>query len=424
MLPAMTYTASPPRKHGKNAFLFVLVTVAIDLLAFGLIIPVIPSLIRELAHVPSEDATLWLGALAATYACMNFLFGPLLGALSDRFGRRPVLLASVATLAVDFLIMGLSHSIWLLFVGRALSGISGATFSTANAYIADVTEPAARGRAFGMIGAAFGFGFVFGPVVGGFLGEISPRAPFFAAACLAAVNFCYGFFVLPESLAPANRRPFNFARANPLGTARHFSKVPQVGWFLVAAGIFFLAHTVFPSTWSVYGEIRYDWSPRQIGFSLGLVGVGAAVVQAGLMGVILKRLGAVRTALFGLSVNVIGLSAFAFSAQPWMAFAIIPFSSLGGVFGPAINSIMSTVTPANAQGELQGASASLNALSMIVGPLAMNGILYFFTHDQAPLHFAGAAFLLSATLTAIAFIPFLRGVQANRAALPAAAPAE
>ena len=268
--------SAPPRKHGKNAFFFVIVTVALDMLAFGLIIPVIPALIRELAHVTSEQATLWLGPLAATYAVMNFLFGPVMGALSDKFGRRPVLLASISTLALDFLIMGFAHNIWLLFLGRALSGISGATYSTANAYIADVTTSQDRGRAFGMIGAAFGFGFVFGPVIGGFLGEIDPRAPFFAGAGLALINFLYGLIVLPESLAPENRRTFDIRRANPLGAVKHFSKLPHVGWFLIAAGIFMLAHTVFPSTWNVYSEIRYDWTPKEIGFSLGLVGVGAA----------------------------------------------------------------------------------------------------------------------------------------------------
>ena len=415
-------TDSPAsRAHGKNAFFFVIVTVALDMLAFGLIIPVIPALIRELTHVSSEEATLWLGPLAATYAVMNFLFGPVMGSLSDRFGRRPVLLASVATLVIDFLIMGLAHNIWLLFVGRALSGISGATYSTANAYIADVTEPAERGRAFGMIGAAFGFGFVFGPVIGGFLGEIDPRAPFFAGAGLATLNFLYGLFVLPESHAPENRRAFDLKRANPLGTARHFAKLPKVGWFLLAMGIFMLAHTVFPSTWNVYGEIRYNWTPKEIGFSLGLVGIGAAVVQAGLMGAILKRLGTVRTALFGQTVNVLSLTAFAFAAQPWMAYVIIPLGALGGVAGPSTNSLMSSVTPANAQGELQGASSSLNAMAMIIGPLTMNAVLYNFTREGAPVHFAGAAFLLAAALTAISMIPFLRGVAVNRDAIPAPA---
>jgi DHA1 family tetracycline resistance protein-like MFS transporter len=409
----MTDTPAP-RTHGKNAFFFVIVTVAIDMLGFGLIIPVIPALIRELAHVTSEEATLWLGPLAATYAVMNFLFGPVMGALSDKFGRRPVLLASIATLAIDFLIMGFAHTIWLLFLGRALSGISGATYSTANAYIADVTTPEERGRAFGMIGAAFGFGFVFGPVIGGFLGEVDPRAPFFAGAGLAFLNFLYGMFVLPESLNPEHRRSFDIRRANPLGAAKHFSKLPHVGWFLIAAGIFMLAHTVFPSTWNVYSEIRYNWTPKEIGFSLGLVGVGAAIVQAGLMGAILNRLGTVRTALLGFGVNVIALFAYAFASHGWMVYAIIPFGALGGVASPSLNSLMSTVTPANAQGELQGASSSLNAIAMIIGPLTMNAVLYSFTREGAAVHFAGAAFMLACLLTLVSLVPFMRGVAINR----------
>ena len=416
----MTDTPTP-RRHGKNAFLFVLITVAIDMLAFGLIIPVIPSLVQEMMHVSPEDSTIWLGLLAATYALMNFLFGPTIGALSDHFGRRSVLLVSIGTLAIAFLIMGFATSIWLLFIGRALSGVSGATYSTANAYIADVTEPSERGRAFGMIGAAFGFGFVFGPVLGGFLGEINPRAPFFAAAGLAAVNFCYGLFVLPESLAKADRRSFDIGRANPFGAVKHFSRLPQVSWFLLAAGIFFLAHTVYPATWSVHGEIRYDWSPKEIGFSLGLVGVGAAIVQAGLMGVILKRFGTVRTALLGMSISALVMFAYAFAGQAWIVYAIIPIGALGGVTGPAINSLMSTLTPRNAQGELQGASASLNSLAMILGPLAMNGALFYFTRDSAPFSFGGAAFLLAGLLTMLAIVPFMRGVRENRGALPAAA---
>ena len=417
----MTDTA-PARPPGRNAFFFVLVTVFIDHLAFGLIIPVLPTLIQDLAHVPPSDATLWLGGLAATYAVMTFLFGPFSGARSDRFGRRPVLLVSMATLGLDFLIMGLAPNIWLLFLGRALAGISGATFSTANAYIADTTTPAERGRAFGFIGASFGLGVIFGPVIGGLLGELGPRVPFFAAVGLAFLNFLYGVFVLPESLPKDRRRALNFKRANPLGAARHFSKLPQVSWFLIAGGLFFLAHTVFPATWAVHGEIRYDWSPMQIGLSLGAVGVGAAVVQAGLMGLILKRLGTVRTIVLGYSVNVIAMTAFAFAANPVLVYFIIPFAALGGVTMPAANGLMSSLTPPDAQGELQGAASSLNALGMIIGPLIMSATLFSFSREGAPVHFAGAAFLLAALLTALAFLPFLRGVAANRDALPATAP--
>ena len=368
--------------------MFVIITVAIDMLAFGLIIPVVPTLVQELGNISAERATLYIGGLGTTYAFMNFLFGPMLGALSDRFGRRPVLLASIATLSIDFLIMGFANSIWLLFLGRALSGISGATYSTANAYIADVTEPENRGKAFGMVGAAFGFGFIFGPVMGGILGEFDPRAPFFAAAALALLNFCYGFFVLPESLEEEHRRPFVPSRSNPFGAVKHFSKLPHVSWFLVSAGVFFLAHTVYPS--------------------LGLVGLGAAVVQAGLIGIALKRFGAVRTALYGIIINALALFAYAFAGFGWVVFLIIPIGALGGVASPTLNSLMSTVTPKNAQGELQGASASLNSFAMIFGPMIMAGALFYFTEPGTPLHFPGAAFLLAGILTAFSIIPFLR----------------
>lgn len=398
--------------------MFVIITVAIDMLAFGLIIPVVPTMVQELSNISAERATLYIGGLGTTYAFMNFLFGPMLGALSDRFGRRPVLLASIATLSIDFLIMGFANSIWLLFLGRALSGISGATYSTANAYIADVTEPENRGKAFGMVGAAFGFGFIFGPVMGGILGEFDPRAPFFAAAALALLNFCYGFFVLPESLEEEHRRPFVPSRSNPFGAVKHFSKLPHVSWFLVSAGVFFLAHTVYPSTWPIHGEIRYDWSPKEIGLSLGLVGLGAAVVQAGLIGIALKRFGAVRTALYGIIINALALFAYAFAGLGWVVFLIIPLGALGGVASPTLNSLMSTVTPKNAQGELQGASASLNSFAMIFGPMIMAGALFYFTEPGTPLHFPGAAFLLAGILTAFSIIPFLRGVEANKEKLP------
>lgn len=401
------------RKLGPNAFFFVIVTVAIDMLAFGLIIPVIPALLNDIMGLGPAEAVAWGGVLTATYALMNFAFGPTLGALSDRFGRRPILLASLFTLTIDFIIMGLANTIWLLFLGRALSGISGATFSTANAYIADVTTPEERGRAFGMTGAAFGLGFVVGPVAGGLLGSIDPRAPFMVAAVLSACNFLYGWFVLPESLAVENRRPVDWKRANPFGAFKHFSKLPHVSWFLVAMGCFGLAHSVYPATWNFHGEIRYDWTSREIGFSLGLVGIGAAVVQAGLMGPMLKRIGAARTAMFGLAMNFAAMFCFSLAGQAWMAYPIIILSSFGGLAQPAVNSIMSTRTPSNAQGELQGASASIMALAMIISPIMMTQTLHVFSADDAPIYFPGAAFLLAAVLVALSIIPFLWGLAAK-----------
>ncbi len=413
------------KKHGKNAFLFVIITVALDMLGFGIIIPVIPSLIQELLNVQPEDSTIWIGLLSTSFAFMNFLFSPLLGAVSDKYGRRPVLLISIAMLCVNFMISALATTIWMLFIGRLLTGVSSATHSTANAYIADVTEPENRGKAFGMLGAAFGFGFVFGPVLGGFIGEIGPRAPFFAAAGLAGINFLYGYFVLPESLSSENRRPVDLRRANPLGTLKHFSKLPHVSWFLLAAGIIGLAHTVYPSTWSVHGEIRFDWSPKEIGFTLGISGVFTAIVQAVLTGYVIKRFGPVRTVLIGMSIAFCAYLAYAFVGSALMFMLIIPFASLAGVANPALTSIMSNLTPSDAQGELQGATASINAFSMMIGPLVMSGVLWYFTHDVAPFQFAGVAFFLGAILMSLALIPFLQGARINAKELaPASAPAE
>ena len=403
-----------------HAFLFVIAVVTLDMLAFGLIIPVLPSLLAELTRSSVEEAVIWAGPLTATFALLNFLAMPTIGALSDRYGRRPVLLASVATLAIDFLIMATATSLAVLFFGRALSGISAATFSTANAYIADVTRPENRAKAFGMIGAAFGIGFIIGPVLGGILGDIDTRLPFYVAAGLAGLNLLYGIFVLPESLKPENRRAFSLGRANPFGAFRHFSKLPRVSWFLVAAFIFALAHNVYPSTWNYHGAIRYDWSEAEIGWSLAAVGLGAALTQIFAIGPMVKRFGASRAALFGFFINVIALAAFAFAAAPWMAYAIIAVSALGGVASPALNSLTSNLTSASEQGELQGATASLAALAMIISPLLMTTTLHEFSKPDAAIYFPGAAFLLASALTLIAFIPLIIGIRINQAAVKAA----
>lgn len=407
----------PTRPHGKNAFFFVVVAVTLNMLAFGIVMPIMPALLAELTGLPVELAAKENGWLAMTYAIANFLAMPFLGALSDRYGRRPVLLVSIAMLGVDMVIMGLAPTVAVLFFGRALAGFFSATVSVANAYVADVTAPEDRGRAFGMLGAAFGLGFILGPVVGGLLGEIDTRLPFFAAAACAGLNFLYGLFVLPESLAPEHRRPLSLARANPFGALRHFSKLPKVYWFIITIGVFQIAHAVYPSTWNYYGASRYGWSEWQIGLSLGAVGVGSALSQAVLTGHIIKRIGAMRAAIFGISMNALAMTLFALASEPWMIFVIILISAAGGVAMPAINTITSNLTPKNAQGELQGAQSSLMAFTLIFSPVLMTQVFAQFAAPGAPVHFPGAAFLLAAIITTLSLLPFLRGVRENRTVL-------
>ncbi|MFN3214115.1 MAG: TCR/Tet family MFS transporter [Henriciella sp.] len=419
----MTDPAPSPDKPGKNAFFFVVIAVILNMISFGIIMPVMPALLEDITGLAAAQSVSYGGWLAMTFAVANFFAMPILGGLSDRYGRRPVLLASIAMLAVDLLIMGLAPTLAVLFIGRFLGGMFSATYSVANAYIADVTEPEDRGRAFGMMGAAFGIGFILGPVFGGFLGEINPRLPFFVAAGIASINFLYGFFILPESLKAEDRRDFSIARANPFGAMVHFSKVPRVAWFIVAIGLFQIAHAVYPSTWNFHGEIRYDWSEFEIGLSLAAVGIGSAVSQALLTGYLIKRFGPMRAGLFGLIANMGALFLFFLAEAPWMAYAVIFVSAIGGVAMPAINTITSTLTPRNAQGELQGAQASMMAFTLIFSPVLMTQTLqYFATLPEAhALHTGGAAFLLAAIITGLAIIPFLIGAGINRRAIAEAA---
>ncbi|MEL6858690.1 MAG: MFS transporter [Pseudomonadota bacterium] len=422
----MSDTASSPEKPGKNAFMFVVIAVILNMVSFGIIMPVMPALLEDITGLMAKDSVSIGGWLSMTFAIANFFAMPVLGGLSDRYGRRPVLLVSIGVLAVDLLIMGLAPTLAFLFFGRFLGGMFSATYSVANAYIADVTEPEDRGRAFGMMGAAFGFGFILGPVLGGLLGDINPRLPFFVASGIAGLNFLYGFFILPESLPEEDRRAFNLARANPFGTMAHFSKVPRVAWFIIAIGLFQVAHAVYPTTWNFHGEIRYDWSEFEIGLSLAAVGIGSAVSQALLTGVLIKRFGAMRAAIFGLAMNAAALMLFAFAEAPWMAYAIISVSAIGGVAMPAINTITSNLTPRNAQGELQGAQSSMMAFTLIFSPVLMAQTLQYFANlpDEDPFQTGGAAFFLAAVITALALIPFLIGVGINRRAMAEEAAAE
>lgn len=396
----------------KRSALFVFGTVSLDAMGIGIIIPVMPDLLQELSGLSVGAAAIWGGYLTFSYALMQFLFSPVLGALSDRFGRRPVLLISVATLAVDYVVMAMAPSLWLLFIGRLIAGVAGSTYSTANAYIADVTPREKRAAAFGLIGAGFGVGFVLGPVIGGIMGEFGTRAPFYAAAVLALANFAYGWFFLPESLAPENRRRFEWRRANPFGAARQIARLPMVAWFVGVIFLYALSHAVYPAVWSFYTKEAFDWSPSQIGQSLALVGVGFAVVQIVLIRYFLKWFGEVWTAYIGFFFNVVGLTTIALLTQGWMLYAIMPLIALGDIVKPALTGLMSNRVGDDAQGELQGVISSAQAMTTVISPLMMTQIFGFFTAGQGP-YFPGAPFVAASAIMVLATLLFQRGLRAQ-----------
>lgn len=401
-------------KPGRNSMLFVLMTVCIDSIGFGIILPVLPDLVREVSNTSYSGAALWGGYLSFSYAVMQFCFGPTIGNLSDRFGRRPVLLLSLAVMAIDYLIMALAPSLIVLFVGRMIAGIAAATHSTANAFVADISSKQDRAKNFGLIGAAFGMGFILGPLIGGLVGEWGTRAPFYTAAALASLNFIYGYFVLPETLAPDQRRAFEWQRANPVGGATQVSKVPMVAWFLVCFMLFEIGHFVYPAVWAYYTKEAHGWSSAEVGLSLALVGVGFVIVQGWLIGKILARLGEVRTTLAGFALSVLGLVGLAFATEGWMVYALMPVTALGAIVSPALSALMSNRTPDNAQGELQGVRTSVAGVTMIVSPVVMTQLFGYFTGDDRPIYFPGAPFLAAALLMAAAVIPLAIGLKRSR----------
>lgn len=390
------------RAPGKHAFAFIFVTVLIDMIGFGIIIPVMPQLIMSLTGQPVEAAAVLGGLLMGTFALTQFIFAPIVGGLSDRYGRRRVLLLAMLGFMIDYLIMGMAGTFAILFIGRMLSGMFGATYTTANAYIADITEAKDRAGRFGMMGAAFGLGFIVGPVIGGLLGNLDPRYPFFAAAALAGLNLVYGYFILPETLTDANRRPFNIRRANPFGSLLQMRQYPVVFAMLAAAFLFFLGHASFPALWTYFSTLRFDWTPRDIGLSLMAVGLASAIVQGGLTRIIVARVGEWRAYAIGFSIATLAYIGYGFVSAPWMFYVIMAFGAFGGISGPAMQSICSRLVPANSQGELQGAMSSLQSLSMVIGPLTLPLIFEYFTSDAAPVYLPGAAFLVAAVLTVCA----------------------
>lgn len=385
----------------KAALGFIFVTLLIDVIGFGIIIPVMPKLIQELTGGTLAQASSYGGWLLFAYAFMQFICAPIVGNLSDQFGRRPILLASLFGFGMDYLFMAFAPTLAWLFLGRTVAGIMGASFTTASAYIADVSTPEKRGQNFGIIGAAFGLGFIIGPLVGGLLGAYGTRIPFFVAAGLTLINWLYGFFILPESLSIENRRKFEWKRANPVGSLRALKRFPIIMGMVVSLVLVYISSHAVQTNWSYYTIEKFQWSERMIGISLAVVGIVFAVVQGGLIRVIIPKLGQERSVYMGLGLYAIGYFLYAFATESWMMFAItIPYC-LGGIAGPALQGIISNQVPANEQGELQGALTSLMSVTMIIGPLVMTQIFYFFTRVDAPMYLPGAPMILGGVLTVI-----------------------
>ncbi len=404
-----------PRRPGRNALFVVLITVLLDMLGIGIIVPVIPKLIETLSGEGISSASVIGGWLFMVYSAMQFLWGPVIGNLSDAYGRRPVLLLSVFGLGIDYLITAFAPTVAWLFVGRLLAGLCGASYTTASAYVADITAPEERAKAFGMIGAAFGAGFVLGPGIGGLLGQFGPKTPFFVASGFSLLNFIYAYFVLPESLPPESRRPFALLRANPLGAVLSLRRRPKLIRWAAAIFITFLAQAVYPAVWAFAAIARYGWGEASIGLSLAFYGGVSALCQSTLVAPAIRLLGERRAALVGLAVGVLAAAGYAWASQGWMVYALILFGGLQGIALPAINALMSHEVEADEQGELQGAVASLQALGSVFGPPLMTGVFAFFVSTKAPIQFPGAPFLLAATLMLVGTLLLPRHGRSTRA---------
>ncbi len=391
-------------KKKSAALSFIFITVLIDIVGIGLIIPIIPNLIVELTDVDNSEAAIIGGSLAATYAVMQFFFAPVLGGLSDKLGRRPVLLLALFGLGIDYLVIAFAPTLVWLFIARMISGICGSSVTVANAYIADISTPEDRAKNFGMIGAAFGLGFIIGPAIGGFLGEMGTKIPFFAAAGLSLLNWLYGYFIIPESLAQENRRAFEWKRANPFGTLKSIFKYKTIVGLLICLFLIYVAQNATHSNWAFYTKEKFDWSPQDIGLSLMFVGVMVAIVQGGIVGPVVKKIGEVKAVYLGLFFNIAGLFLLAWPTQSWMVYAIIVPYAFGGLAGPSVQSIMSGQIPKNAQGELQGGLASTLIVTAIIGAPLMTGIFSYYTKPENDIYFPGAPFILATLLGLISLV--------------------
>jgi DHA1 family tetracycline resistance protein-like MFS transporter len=405
----------------KAALAFIFITVLLDILAFGMIIPVLPHLIAHFLEGDVSQAALWYGTFATAFMAMQFFFSPIQGALSDHFGRRPIILMSNFGLGVDFLFMAMANTLPLLFIGRIVSGITAASFSTANAYVADVTPPEKRAAAFGKIGMAFGLGFILAPGLGGLLGELHLRLPFWIAAGLSLTNFCYGWFVLPESLPPERRARFEWKRANPLGALQMLRRYPHL---FGLAGVMFLiglAHIVYPSTFVLYADYRFGWGPQMVGITLMLVGVLSVIVQGGLIKRFIARFGERRTLMLGMAFGSLGFALYGLVPTGYWFWAVMPVAALWGIAAPAAQAMMTREVDPSEQGRLQGALTCLNSIAGLIGPTLFTRT--FATVTGAHLHtfWAGATFWLAGALIGLGALLAWRATRGIGAPAPAAA---
>ncbi|QRO01470.1 TCR/Tet family MFS transporter [Archangium violaceum] len=406
----------------RAALVFIFITILLDILAMGMIIPVLPKMVEGFLGGDTARAAEILGLFSTMWALMQFIFSPVLGAMSDRFGRRPVVLLSNFGLGFDYILMALAPSLGWLFAGRIISGITAASISTASAYIADVTPPEKRAASFGLLGAAFGIGFVLGPAIGGMLGVISPRLPFWVAAGLSLANALYGLFVLPESLPPERRRPFQWRRANPVGALAMLRSKPEVLGLASVHFIYNLAHVALPSVFVLYASYRFGWDERAVGLTMAGTGISSLIVQGGLVRPIVKKLGERRTLLLGLSFGALGFAIYGLAESGAMFWLGIPVMSLWGLFGPSSQGLMSSRIGQSEQGQLQGALSSLMGIAGMIGPSLFTQTFAHFISPQSGAHLPGAPFLLAASLLLFA-IGLAWRVTSPRAEVAPASPA-
>ncbi|MEM9749358.1 MAG: TCR/Tet family MFS transporter [Pseudomonadota bacterium] len=412
--PPASQPAGPGRaSRGFGALGFVIVTAFIDSMGIGLVVPVLPTLLQELTGGGVADAALWGGFATFIYAIMQFVFSPFIGGLSDRFGRRPVLLTSLSAFAVDMLILAAATSLWMFILARTLAGVFAATLATANAYVADITPPAERGRRFAFLGAAFGAGFVFGPAIGGALGDVSPRAPFYLAAAMAIGNVVYGYFAAPESLTPERRRAFSWRRANPFGTLVTLGRLPGLRRLLAVYFLMVLSTWVYVTVWSYVAIAKFDWSEGEIGFSVAYYGVISVLSQALVVQYVLPRIGAPRAIWIALVVEAVALAGIAFAETGLVLYAMISLALISTMQDPAIRQELSSGAPDDAQGELQGGLSALSGIAIILSPLIYNSLFNRFAGPDAAVHFPGAPFIVASVIAVLAAL--LYGLGRRRA---------